>query len=258
MIKKQGLIAAIYRFFHPCVLTVHPDYKNLEDFVRSLTLRFQKGEGIVIHKGRNELRKMEYGGQVYVVKSFHQPNLVNRFIYGIFRASKAKRSYLYAKRFLEIGVGTPQPVAWMDERIGLLFGKSFYVSCLSDCPYVYSDLFDRQIDYAEEVLRAIGRTTAILHENGYAHKDYGRGNILFRKQDDGTVKIEIVDLNRMHIGRMGMKAGCKNFERLPATPQMHRYMAEEYAKVRGFDADKCCELMAAYRSTQDGKIDDLY
>ena len=251
-------MAAIYRFFHPCVLAVHPDYKDLECFIKSLSARFLRGEGVVIHKGRNELRKMECGGRTYVVKSFHQPNLINRFIYGIFRASKAKRSYLYAKRFLEMGVGTPQPVAWMDERSGLLFNRSYYVSCLSTCPYIYSDLFERQIDYSEEVLRAIGRTTAILHENGYAHKDYGRGNILFQKQADGTIKIEIVDLNRMHIGRVSMKAGCKNFERLPASPQMHRYMAEEYAKIRGFDVEKCCELMAAYRSKQTGKIDDLY
>ena len=49
--KKAGLITAIYRFFHPCVLTVHPDYENLEDFVKSLPARFQNGEGTVIHKG---------------------------------------------------------------------------------------------------------------------------------------------------------------------------------------------------------------
>lgn len=258
MTKEQGLMAAIYRFFHPCVMTVHPDYKDSENFIKSLSMRFQRGEGVVIHKGRNELRKMEYGGRTYVVKSFHQPNWINRFIYGVFRASKAKRSYLYANRFLEMGVGTPQPVAWMDERSGLLFNRSYYISCLSECPYIYSDLFDQHIEYAEDVLRAIGRTTAILHENGYAHKDYGRGNILFHKHDDGTVRIEIVDLNRMYIGHVSMKAGCKNFERLPASPEMHRFLAEEYAKIRGFDIEKCYELMAAYRSTQSGKIDDLY
>lgn len=258
MTKEQGLMAAIYRFFHPCVMTVHPDYKDLENFIKSLSMRFQRGEGVVIHKGRNELRKMEYGGRTYVAKSFHQPNWINRFIYGVFRASKAKRSYLYANRFLEMGVGTPQPVAWMDERSGLLFNRSYYISCLSECPYIYSDLFDQHIEYTEDVLRAIGRTTAILHENGYAHKDYGRGNILFHKHDDGTVRIEIVDLNRMYIGHVSMKAGCKNFERLPASPEMHRFLAEEYAKIRGFDIEKCYELMAAYRSTQSGKIDDLY
>jgi hypothetical protein len=39
---------------------------------------------------------------------------------------------------------------------------------------------------------------------------------------------------------------------------MHRWMAEEYAKARGFDVEKCFELMVAYRSTQPGKIDNLY
>lgn len=258
MIKEQGQASAIYRFFHPRALTVHPGYQHLESFIRTLPERFLSGEGTVIHKGRNELRTMQCEGQTYVVKSFHQPNLLNRFIYGVFRASKAKRSYLYAERFLQIGVGTPQPVGCMDLRSGLLFGQSYYVSCLSPCPHTYAELFERKFDCEEQVLREIGRVTALLHEHGYAHKDYGRGNILFGQMPDGSVKIEIVDLNRMHVGHVGMKSGCKNFERLPATPQMHRYMAEAYAQARGFDADECCRLMAAYRSKQTGKIDDLY
>ena len=147
--------------------------------------------------------------------------------------------------------------AHFNVRSGLLFDKSYYVSCLSTCPYVYNDLFRRKFDYEEEVLREIGRVTAVLHEHGYAHKDYGRENILFQKTPEG-IKLEIVDLNRMFVGTIGMKAGCKNFERLPATPQMHRWMAEEYAKARGFDVEKCFELMVAYRSTQPGKIDNLY
>ena len=49
-----------------------------------------------------------------------------------------------------------------------------------------------------------------------------------------ALKIEIVDLNRMDIGPLDMKAGCKNLERLPATPHMHKVLAEEYAKERGF------------------------
>lgn len=258
MIKDKGKVSALYRFLHPRVLTIHPDYKSLEPFILSLPMRFRRNEGVVIHRGRNELRRMEYGGVTYVVKSFHQPNWLNRVIYGVFRASKAKRSFLYADAFLKLGVGTPQPVGSMDQRQGLLFDKSYYVSCLSDCPYVYSDLFVQKFECEEKVLREIGRVTAILHENGYAHKDYGRGNILFRPMPDGSAKIEIVDLNRMYIGHIGLRRGCRNFERLPATPEMHRYMAEEYAKVRGFDAEKCFQLMSYYRSRQSGKIDNLY
>lgn len=243
--------------FRSRTLVVHPDFKGVEDFVASVSERFQNGEGLVIHKGRNELREIEYDGQVFVVKSFHRPNFINRFVYGIFRPSKAKRSYDYAGKFLSIGVGTPQPVGYLNVRKSCLFDKSYYVSVKSDCPYVYQDLFNQKFEYEEEVLRAIGRITALLHEHGFAHKDYGRENILFQKTVDG-IKLEIVDLNRMYIGPIDMKMGCKNFERLPATPQMHRWMAEEYAKARGFDVEKCFELMVAYRSVQPGKIDNLY
>ena len=69
----------------------------------------------------------------------------------------------------------------------------------------------------------------------------------------GGIKIDIVDLNRLSVGHIGLKAGCKNLERLPATPAMHRIIADEYARVRGFDADKCYELMVAYRSVQPGQ-----
>ena len=91
-----------------------------------------------------------------------------------------------------------------------------------------------------------------MHEHGYAHKDYGRANILFEKTPKG-IRLDIVDLNRLDVGPLDMRAGCKNLERLPATPAMHRIIAEEYAKVRGFDPEECWRLMVAFRSTQPGK-----
>lgn len=94
------------RLFHPRTLVIHPDFKNLEEFIVSIPERFQRNEGTVIHQGRNELRKMEYNGKEYVIKSFHSPHLINRFVYGIFRPSKAKRSYDHAEMLLKIGVGT--------------------------------------------------------------------------------------------------------------------------------------------------------
>lgn len=111
------------RLFHPRTLVIHPDFKNLEEFIVSIPERFQRNEGTVIHQGRNELRKMEYNGKEYVIKSFHSPHLINRFVYGIFRPSKAKRSYDHAEMLLKIGVGTPQPVGYMNIRSGLLFDK---------------------------------------------------------------------------------------------------------------------------------------
>lgn len=47
---------------------------------------------------------------------------------------------------------------------------------------------------------------------------------------------------------IGMEMGCKNFERLPGTPEMFAILADEYAKARGFEADECLKLMLKYNS----------
>ncbi len=245
---------------HPSTLVLHPDFVAFADFMRSLPERMERGEGTVIHKGRNELRIMEHDGQRLVVKAFRRPHLVNRFVYGTLRASKAKRSYDNAMLLLSLGISTPRPVGYYNLRglLGSTFDRSYYVSLCSPCTHRYEDLFTHDFPYAEEVFRAIGRLTARLHENGLAHKDYGRANILFKQGEDGEIMLDLVDLNRMAVGPLDVKAGCKNFERLPATPQMHRWMAEEYAAARGFNAEECFYLMEAYRSTQPGKIDGKY
>jgi hypothetical protein len=242
---------------HPTTLVLHPDYQHLKEFMYSLPQRFKDCEGELIHNGRNQLRTIEYEGQRFVVKAFKRPHLINQFIYGIFRPSKAKRSYEHALLMQEIGVGTPQPIGYINIRKGCLFDKSYYVCLESECKHVYQELFEKHFDYEEEVLRAVGKLTALLHNHGYAHKDYGRANILFVKKEDG-IKLDLVDLNRLAIGPLDINNGCKNLERLPATPQMHRWIAEEYAKDRGFDVEECYNLMVAYRSTQPGKIDGKY
>jgi hypothetical protein len=87
--------------------------------------------------------------------------------------------------------------------------------------------------------------------------DYGRANILFEKVGE-EIKIELVDLNRMRFAPVSMDEGCKNIERLPATPRMHKILSEEYARLRGFNPDKCLELMKKYRSRDNNLIDGLY
>lgn len=237
---------------HHRTIYVNPDYNDVAEFMETLPERFDAGEGEVIYKGRNEVRLMKWGERNLVVKSFTKPYIINRIAYGILRGSKAKRSYLNAMSFLSIGVGSPHPVAYMDVRDGILLDKSYYVSLMSPCPYVYVDLFSTQSEYCEAVCREIGRITAILHNNGFAHKDYSRRNILFKIQEDGKVYLEIVDLNRMTKGKIDFRDGCKNFERLPATPQMQRWMAEEYAAGRGFDADECYKLIVDFRKKDKG------
>ena len=208
-------INRIERFFRPRCMAVAPDYSNMSDFVKVLPVIFED-RGTVIYKGRNELREFDIAGQKVVVKSFQIPHLLNRIIYNFFRESKARRSFRYAAMLRQFNIGSPAPLGFCSVSSWFLFGKSYFVSLRSECPYTYRDLPQRPFEEQEKILRAIARTTAVLHEHGILHKDYSAGNILFAEKPEG-VSVEIIDLNRMRFGKVSLEEGCKNFERLPGT-----------------------------------------
>lgn len=241
------LLNRIYRLFHPRKIYVASDFCTLTDYAKALPALFKYNYGTVIYKGRNELREMDWHGTKVVVKSFRVPNLINRIAYGVFRSSKAQRSFEYAEMLRREGIGSPAPVAYYTERNGLLFTHSYYACLKSECPYSYVNLMRGDFPGQEEILRAIARTTAALHEKGYLHKDYSRGNILFRRTDKG-VEVEIIDLNRIRFRTVDIEEGCRNFERLPGTSEMFAILADEYAKARGFDANECLKLILKYNN----------
>ena len=197
-----------------------------------------------------------------VVKEFGVPNIVNRLIYGRLRKSKAQRSYEYAQWLLAHGIGSPVPLAWATDRCGLLLGRSYYVSLRSACTHTFADLIreegvsqsvevassasaDSLCSAAEErqslspadeakILGSIAKTTARLHSLGAIHRDYSRGNILWELQPDGTILVELVDLNRLRFpGSISVAEGLANLrERLPMTPDQWQVMETAYREAR--------------------------
>ena len=235
------LINHFVRFIHPVHVTINPKFGDLVCFMNVLPRIFEHS-GTVIYKGRNELKEFEQNGRILVVKSYQLPHFINRIVYNLFRASKARRSYCYAEMLRSWGLGSPEPIGFYSTGTWLLFGQSYFVSLKSECPYTYRDLANRTFDRQEEILRAIAHTTAVLHEHDCLHKDYSAGNVLFKELSVG-IQVEIIDLNRMRFGKVGMEEGCKNFERLPGTDKMFEVLANEYASIRGFDSVRCLELI---------------
>jgi hypothetical protein len=95
---------------------------------------------------------------------------------------------------------------------------------------------------------AVAKTTARLHECGFLHKDYSAGNILLRELPDGTVRVEIIDLNRIRFRKIGLEEGCKNFERLPMNEEIVSVMAPPYAEARKFDVSQCQRALNVYNT----------
>lgn len=239
------------RIYKPRTFCVSGDFAELGKFVHSLPATFAT-QGKTIYKGRNELREYSAGGRELVVKSFRKPHIINRIVYTWFRKPKAERSYEYASQLLSRGIGTPVPVGYTTAGSAFLMGKSFYVSLKSVCPYTFRDLQSKPFARQDDILKAIARTTARLHDMGWLHRDYSAGNILFR-DDTPEVRIELVDLNRMSFCRVDMDKGCKNFERLPCNDNMLRVLAYTYAEERNFDKEKCFGLMRKYINEEEAR-----
>lgn len=237
----SAFLNRIHSFFHSRKLEIHPNFRVLTPFVLSLQSDFEK-EGELLHKGRNEVKAFHYNNFNLVVKSYHIPQYLNRIIYGLFRASKAERSYRYAWMLKEKGIGTPDAVAFVTYRRWFLFEKSYLITVKSACTYTYRDFSTCTFYNQDEILRSIAHTTALLHRNNLLHKDYSAGNILFRTTEKG-VDVEIIDLNRMRFGKVSMSMGCRNFERLPGSREMFSILAGTYSKERGFNESDCLRII---------------
>lgn len=206
-------------------------------------------KGKVFISGRNTIKLFEINNLKINVKAFRVPNIVNQIAYKFFRKSKAQRSFEYANKLINLGVGTPKPLAYFEFKTALFFKESFYVSEHLDCNYTYRDLtknFDIP-DY-ENILRAFTRFTYNLHEKGIHFLDHSPGNTLIMK-DGENYNFYLVDLNRMNFGTLDFKSRIKNFSRLTIHKSMVEVMSDEYSKCSGEDYNTIFNLM--WKETED-------
>lgn len=159
-------------------LHLDPSHKGLHEFVKKLPTLFERGEGTVLHAGRNTIRLLAQEGELLAAKRFRQPGALQGILYAHIRRSKARRSFEHAVRLISLGIGTPQPVAWSEYRRKGRLTDSFYVSRYSDLKPL-SEFAARFPDTASRpVLDAFARFVAELHEKGIDHRDFNQGNIL--------------------------------------------------------------------------------
>ena len=225
-----------------------PEFAAQREFIATLPERFERGEGKVIYDGRNQLREFTNNGVTMVVKSFCLPKFINRIAYAWFRSSKAERSLEYAQLLLNNGIATPAPIGYVTERKGLLFGRSYFASVKSDYTYNFYDISRAAFPQRIKYLTAVAETTARMHECGFLHKDYSAGNLLMKELPDGTIRVEIIDLNRMRFHPIDLEEGAKNFDRLPMDDQVIRIMAKPYAAYRKMNEDECYNAICKYHT----------
>lgn len=200
------------------------------------------------NQDRNSLRLFKIEDKTLNVKSFKIPNVINQIAYRFFRKSKAQRSFEYANKLLNLGIGTPQPIAYYEFITAFFFKKSFYISEQLSCDITYREL-TKDLNYPnhEDILRAFTRFTYNLHEKNVNFLDHSPGNTLIKIKDN-SYEFFLVDLNRMKYGSMDFETRIKNFAKLTTHESMVKVMSDEYAKCCNQPYEKVFELM--WNSTQ--------
>ena len=181
---------------------------------------------------RNAIKLFDIVGTRINVKSFKIPHFINKIAYKYFRKSKARRSFEYATTLLEKGIGTPKPIAFVENYNWLGLTSSFYVS-----EHLVTELTFRELveipEYPENeiILRQFTQFCFDLHEKGVEFLDHSPGNTLIKKIGEEQYAFYLVDLNRMNFHTtMDFDMRMKNLSRLTPKKEMIAIMSEEYAK----------------------------
>ncbi|MDI6050231.1 lipopolysaccharide kinase InaA family protein [Flavobacterium sp. XS2P24] len=182
---------------------------------------------------RNKIKLFDLDSSTINIKSFKIPNLINKVAYKYFRKSKARRSYEYANRLLENGIGTPHPIAYVENFKLLGLEKSFYISQHLPADLTFRELVENP-DYPdhENILRQFTKFSFDLHQKGIEFLDHSPGNTLIKKGSQDQYEFFLVDLNRMNFhDDMDFDSRMKNFHRLTPKIEMIAVMSEEYARL---------------------------
>ena len=168
----------------------------------------------VIHKGRNLIFRQRVGGDEVAVKRFPVSG-GRRLVYRL-RTSKAVRAFDHAARLVAMGIGTPRPLAAVEVRRAGALLASFY--CCEFVPTLGEARLLKRADAPgrAELLGLLGEFIGRLHESGVLHRDLTSGNVLLvpDRARPGGVAFQLVDLNRMRFGRVGVRAGLANLAQL--------------------------------------------
>ncbi|RKS13774.1 lipopolysaccharide kinase (Kdo/WaaP) family protein [Flavobacterium sp. 120] len=213
-------------------INIHSHFLNHKSKLSSCIQNFDM-TGILFGDGkRNKIKLFDLDSLTINIKSFKIPNLINKIAYKYFRKSKARRSYEYANKLLENGIGTPQPIAYFENYNWLGLTDSYYISEHLQADLTFRELVNdsNYLDF-ENILRQFTKFSFDLHQKGIEFLDHSPGNTLIKKTAENQYNFYLVDLNRMNFHKtMDIDQRMKNLSRLTPKKEMIAIMSDEYSK----------------------------
>ncbi|TVR88777.1 MAG: Kdo domain containing protein [Saprospirales bacterium] len=216
-------------------VVINGDYKRHRRRLVEMITDFDRSGEMLVKGKRNTIKIFPLDGKTVNIKAFQIPNAVNKLAYRYLRKSKARRSFEYAKKLLALGINTPEPMAYGEERNFWGLNKSYYLSeHLTGQFSIRQPLEQKNFTNREEILRQFTRFTFHLHEKRVWFLDHSPGNTLVREDSNGQYQFFLVDINRMQFKKLSRKVRLNNFARLSADKKALSIIGEEYAKLTGW------------------------
>lgn len=228
---------------------INPKYAHLRSFIESIPDVFEQ-EGKEIYNKRNLIKVLTApDGTLVNVKRFHIPHGPNRLIYSWnIRKPKGQRAYEYPAILRSKGIGTPEPLALIEERNPLcILGYSYLITIQCDYGHTLYEVGNAKPGEYELLAKALAHFAVKIHHAHILHKDFTPGNILW-KQDDEGFQFMLVDINRMKFGPVSIHQGLYNLRRFWGPKDFTKILVSEYALLRNANVEEAVEYVMKARA----------
>ncbi len=224
-------------------VVVNPKYAGLTDFLKTVTER-NYSQGTLYRNARNRVEETTVDGHHVVVKIFGKPSLFNRLVYTVFRPTKARRSYEYSLKLLDMGFEVPEPVGYVESYKTGLIHLSCFVCLYSDYRPVadfisYGERSEKELPACGDFVREFSKFTAALHGSGVIHGEFNRENILYKRESDaaGDEKwhFAMIDLNRASFGNKNQRKFALEMGHLGFDITLLAAVVKCYSAIRGVE-----------------------
>lgn len=207
------------------MIELNPAYEHLRYDLLAIDALLERAT--LIHRGRNNLYRVELEGITLCIKQYGFPSSIKRFIYRYLRDSKAQRAWRNTIRLRNAGLNSPEPVALIETYSLRGIETSYYIARYEQGSTLYCWGDRPLLDIHQQVVR-LAHFAAQLHDAHLMLSDFTPGNILLT--DRGFT---LVDTNRMFVGEVSIPRGLKNMAGLWLQPEVAQLLAREYAAARG-------------------------
>ncbi len=222
----RGVIASQYRD----LLSIHlPKIRSL--------IADSAAEVLAVGRNSNIRIRIFEQGQLFdlVVKSFGRESAVKNMLDST-RGSKALRTWMVARHLQKNGVGTPEPVAFLERWEGKKLLESYFVSVyqagISDFTTELSRLFKEEPECWKfmNLLQVVAEAVANMHRCGCQHNDLGNQNVMLSYIGDGKWgNVQFIDLNRANIEKtLSNKQRARDISRIWLPSDLLRVFVEMY------------------------------